>query len=109
MSSDVKETCKIYMISTNLAFESLTREECGIDLAGIPNNDQTREFLETAGGTGLPTILSQDDVVKKILVNSPADQQAAIQKQAQAFWNTARALIGHLQNPGWDPGEGCRK
>lgn len=113
MSVDVKEVCEVYTKSLNLAFEPLEGKECGVDLTGIPNNEQTRELFEVAARTGSRLVLSAadifvggdclDGVEYRLNTNfcrevKAGDRQALV-KRAEAFLENARGLVEKLRPP----------
>lgn len=84
MSDKIKEKCREYpgrLLSLNLAFESRYEKltECGIDVEGITDNDQTHEILEAAKRTGSDVILSQADALEKAVENEVFAERYASQ------------------------------
>ncbi len=75
---------------------AVTVRECGLDLEGIPENEQTKEVFRVARMTGLSTVLSLEDAIKVARLTVP---QKNLQREATRFMADARAVIQALRTP----------
>ena len=93
---------------------AVTIEECGLDLEGMPENEQTKKLFEAARMTGLATILSVADAMtlaKETVLRDfygdhfhPAGEaydeiyKARVQIEADRFYEDAKVLIQKMQS-----------
>lgn len=71
--------------------------ECGLDLEGVPENEQTRELFEAARMTGLSTILSVADAMEVARKNVEETDQNRLKQEAHRFYENAKGLIQKIK------------